>query len=120
MKFKRLFENIVLKFYRPIYEPHLNEGIYYQLKNLPKNKILRLIYGCISKNYELIVNERIIEYPFIFQNLNLRKGSKILDFGCWESKLSIELASLGFKVIGVDLNNYEFSHPNFKFIKGDF
>jgi ubiquinone/menaquinone biosynthesis C-methylase UbiE len=120
MKFKQIFEKLIWIFYKPVYRPYLNEGIYYQLKKLPKNKILRIIYGSISRNYELIVNERIVEYPFVFQNLNLKKGSKILDFGCCESKLSIELASLGYKVVGIDLNDYEFSHPNFKFIKGDF
>ena len=64
--------------------------------------------------------ERIVEMPFMYKNLNLKEGSNILEIGCVDSKVSLELASLGYKVTGYDLRDYGFSHPNFKFIKGDF
>jgi len=67
---------------------------------------------------EIIVIPRIVEYPLVFRNLELAYG-RILDVGCCESKLSIELASLGYKVYGIDTNNYRFTHPNFQFIKAD-
>ena len=42
-----------------------------------------------------------------------------MDIGCCQSRLSIELASLGYDVYGVDFNEYPFSHPNFHFVKAD-
>lgn len=63
-------------------------------------------------------NERIVEHPWILINLGLHMGS-ILDVGCCYSSLSIELASLGHEVWGVDINPYGFSHPNFRFVRGD-
>lgn len=66
------------------------------------------------------INERIIEIPFAMQSLsNIPKEAKILDLGCSESILSIEMASLGYKVIGIDFREYPYYHPNFNFIKGD-
>ena len=62
--------------------------------------------------------ERFVEYPWILRNLNLEKG-KILDVGCYGSFFSLLLASQGFEVWGIDLKEYEWSSPNFKFIKGD-
>ncbi len=67
-----------------------------------------------------IVNERIIEMPFIFSELGARPGKlKILDVGCTNSWLSISLASLGHEVYGVDMRSYSFSHPNLVFFQGD-
>jgi SAM-dependent methyltransferase len=83
------------------------------LGKLPFNKYTR-------NHFRYEVNERIVEVPFVFQNMNLPKGSKILDFGCNRSKVCIELASLGYNVIGVDMLPYNFSHKNFEFIRGNF
>jgi SAM-dependent methyltransferase len=66
-----------------------------------------------------IVSSRIVEYPLIFKYLDLPRGSKILDVGCCYSLLSIQLASLGYKVWGLDVEYYPYAHPNFKFVKGD-
>ena len=70
----------------------------YKLINLLLLKGLRLrtrvFAGC------LLVNERIVEYPQIFQWL--RPGSVVLDIGCVTSRLPIQLASLGYEVHGVD------------------
>jgi len=64
------------------------------------------------------INPRIVEHPLVFKNLE--NGIKtILDVGSCESKLSINLASLGYEVYGIDLEDYPFSHPNFHFIKAD-
>ncbi len=106
---------------KPKIKPDLNEPIYYQLKSPYKNKLLKLVY-CLSptKEYERVINERIVEIPFVFQNLDLKKGSNIVEVGCNTSKLSIELASLGYNVTGFDLNDYSLSHPNFQFIKENF
>ena len=65
-------------------------------------------------------NERIVEIPFVLQNLASPSGMRILEFGCAESVLSIYLATQGAQVVGADLRDYEFSHPNFSSLKGDF
>lgn len=64
-------------------------------------------------------NERIVERPFVFQNLPGNKNSKILDIGCSDSIMPIEMASLGYRTYGNDLKKYPFKHPNFKFIRGN-
>lgn len=61
--------------------------------------------------------ERAVEYPFVFMNLDLEEGAKILDFGCAGSLLSYKLASLGYKVTGYDLDKLLINHPNFTFIQ---
>lgn len=123
MGIKNLFHVVSL------FKPDFNEPIFYKVK--PKNFLIKYFFyllGLLGRiptswfkslfKYE--INERIVEVPFVFQNLNLEKGQEVLDFGCNESKLSMELASLGYKVTGIDLNDYHFQHRNFTFIKGDF
>jgi SAM-dependent methyltransferase len=62
--------------------------------------------------------ERVVEYPWIFINLRLEAG-KVLDVGCCKSKLSIQLASLGYEVFGIDIMDYNYTHPAFKFSRQD-
>ncbi len=64
------------------------------------------------------INERIVEIPWVFMNLGITQG-KILDVGCCWSSVSMELASFGFEVWGIDLDPCALTHPNFKFIQGD-
>ena len=66
----------------------------------------------------IVINERIVEIPFIFSSISLDNHTKkILDFGCSRSWLSLSLSSLGHSVYGIDLRNFPFSHPNFVFQK---
>ena len=116
-------KRIFYYFYRPQVHIPFNNPIYYYLKK--RIPILNIIIGMLPFHFkkrfmELIVMERIVEIPFMYKNLNLKEGSDILEIGCVDSKVCIELASLGYKVTGYDLRDYGFSHPNFKFIKGDF
>jgi len=61
-------------------------------------------------------NERMVEYPFVYNNIEFDgKGKKVLEFGCSKSYLALELASLGYEVIGIDLREYPFKYPNFVF-----
>lgn len=67
---------------------------------------------------EWYVNERIVEIPFVLNHLELDgKGRRVLEFGCARSYLAIQLASLGYKVVAIDLEDYRYRHPNLKFHK---
>lgn len=59
------------------------------------------------------VNERIVEVPFALGAVaSLDSGSSILDVGCAESHIAYSLASLGFRVTGIDLHPYPLRHAN--------
>ena len=63
------------------------------------------------------MNERIVEVPFVFRSLSsLPNGAKILELGCAQSYLAINMASIGYKVWAVDLVDYDLTHPNFRFM----
>ena len=69
-----------------------------------------------SKNH---YSERLVEQPFIFKQIR-NPPAKVLDIGCWESIVPIQLAMLGYHVTGIDIQNYGYTHPNFDFIPDDF
>lgn len=83
--------------------------------------LFRLPQGLIDRIFDdrYTMNERVAEVPFLFRALSgVERGARILDAGCNHSLLSIQLATAGYKVYGVDVNDYPFSHPNFSFVKG--
>ncbi|MFH1702694.1 MAG: class I SAM-dependent methyltransferase [Nitrospirota bacterium] len=86
------------------------------------NEIKEILYqyplGSKYISEELQVNERIVEYPLVFANLNLSAG-KICDLGSAGSKLPLELASHGYMVIGVDHKPQHFVHPNLSYVIAD-
>jgi SAM-dependent methyltransferase len=64
------------------------------------------------------VNERIIEVPFVFSELNVNKKTlKIFDFGCTRSWVALSLTSMGHLVYGIDLRHYPYQHKNLVFRK---
>lgn len=65
----------------------------------------------------VITTERIVEYPQLFRWI--RPRGLVLDIGCSTSRLPIELASLGYKVYGVDIRPYPFRHENFVMVQSD-
>ncbi|MBI4575486.1 MAG: class I SAM-dependent methyltransferase [Planctomycetes bacterium] len=67
-----------------------------------------------------VVTERIIEIPFFWSRLKLPPGASILEFGCTDSPLALELASAGYQVTGVDLRPYGFEHPCLRSLQGNF
>lgn len=96
----------------------------------PKKKILsnlsKILWNLIDKIARLCfyleprqthVNERIIEIPFILQRLP--ESGHILDVGCSNSALALQLACMGYQVTGIDVRSYSFSHPNLKFYQED-
>ena len=59
------------------------------------------------------LNERTVETPFVIEAVarNVPPQGSILDVGCGESLLCIQLASLGYDVTGIDLHEYPLHHP---------
>jgi hypothetical protein len=63
----------------------------------------------------LLVNERIVEHPFVFEALGtLATPALILDVGGSESTVGLSLATLGHKVTIVDPRGYPLGHPNLR------
>jgi SAM-dependent methyltransferase len=62
------------------------------------------------------VNERIVEIPFVHARV---EGPRVLDVGCCESQLPLELASLGYEVVAVDLRPYPLAHPRLTAVRED-
>jgi len=61
----------------------------------------------------LLVNERIVEQPFVFGALaRLPSGARILDVGGSESTVGLSLATLGHDVTIVDPRAHPLTHPN--------
>jgi len=67
---------------------------------------------------ENIVNERSIEYSFVFMNIG-KPPATVLDVGCSGSDFPEVLAAHGFDVYGIDIRNYHIENPTFSFIKGN-
>lgn len=63
---------------------------------------------------------RIVEYPFIIGNADISNPCKTLVFGCFNDFAAIQLASVGFEVVGFDIVDNVFNHPSFQAVKGDF
>lgn len=95
------------------------------VNRLPGNQILlkilaRLTRGrspwIVTERYQ--VSERIVEVPFMLRSIT--EGERlVLDLGCCESPLPLQLASLGHKVVAVDQDEYLARHPNLSFVRGD-
>lgn len=64
-------------------------------------------------------SERLVEIPFVFKHIKSIPCT-VLDIGCGESIVSVQLAMMGYRVIGIDIREYGYSHHGFKFIKDDF
>jgi 2-polyprenyl-3-methyl-5-hydroxy-6-metoxy-1,4-benzoquinol methylase len=58
------------------------------------------------------ITERILEHTFVHTRLP-RPPARVLDMGCAESMASLEMASMGYQVVGVDLRRLPLEHPNF-------
>src|SRR3989442_9806581 len=116
----RWLEALVLRFFPRVRPAPLAPVIYWARRSTPRNTLVRLLYGMVRWNYDLVTAERIVEVPFVLRHLDAPPGSRILDFGCSESPVALHLASLGYQVLAVDLRPYPFPHPNLTVIRGDF
>jgi SAM-dependent methyltransferase len=99
-------------------KPDINENPFiYEIQGFKPLNYLRFLRGNKSVA-KLYCGERIVEYPFVFRNLPVT-GSKIFEFGAAKSALAFSLACLGYRVTALDIRDYEFSHPNLRFVRSD-
>jgi SAM-dependent methyltransferase len=61
------------------------------------------------------VTERIVEPMFVQTHLP-PPPARVLHLGCMEDTLSLEMASLGYEVVGVDRRPLPLEHPSFRMI----
>jgi hypothetical protein len=62
--------------------------------------------------------EQMVTLPWTLrQSVKLPAGATVLVERCADNLLNLELASLGFKVIGLDQRECRDDHPNFKFLE---
>lgn len=110
---------------RPTLLPRfLSPAIFLQVRDYHKHQhdgrlglISRQLLG---REYDLVMKERVIEIAFAHRELRLPPSGRVMEFGCYASTLSMELASLGYEVTGVDLRLFPMAHPSFNFMQGDF
>jgi SAM-dependent methyltransferase len=114
----------ILFFCRPSVPIHFNnDPVKYTVKS--ESSWVRFIVGCLPRPLNTAfmtvhISERIVEIPFVFANLRAPKGSTVVDLGCTESRLSLELANRGYKIVASDLRPYPFAHPNLTRLTGNF
>ncbi len=113
----------ILFFCRPSVPVGFNDPVKYSVRS--RSAWMRFAIGCLPRSLSrpfmtVHVSERIVEIPFVLANLHAPKGSTVVDLGCTESSLSLELANRGFKVLASDLRPYGFSHPNLTVLTGNF
>jgi SAM-dependent methyltransferase len=107
--------------YRPQYRVRWRR-LARMLDHTPRVKayMASLVRRGLRKVFEpgLITTERVVEYPFVFQNLSGVRGP-VLDVGCCHSRMPVALASRGFRVIGIDVAPYSYAHPGLLAVRGD-
>jgi len=93
-----------------------NLAFYFLRRILFKYTIIRRIM-----ERRTIMNERIIEYPYVFWQLSRHPNVvTVLDIGSNFSLLPIQLATLGYKVTGLDLyDSGDTYHPNYNQVVSD-
>ncbi len=95
---------------------HINEPVFVRTKK--KFNFGKLAYERYVK--AVFINERIIELPFVIQGLaSLKRGAAVLDVGCMESLLPMQLAGLGYHVTGLDFRKYPFFFPGLDLVQAD-
>jgi SAM-dependent methyltransferase len=67
---------------------------------------------------EMEVSEHIIESIFVHTRLP-RPPARILDLGCAESANAVEMAGLGFEVVGADARDMTLQHPGLRVVRTD-
>ena len=107
--------------YRPQYRLRWR-GLARALDHFPRLKVVLadFIRRALGRVFapSLVTTERVVEYPFVFQNLTDVRGL-VLDVGICTSRLSVALASRGFRVVGIDFQAYPYRHPSLWAVRAD-
>jgi hypothetical protein len=83
-------------------------------------KTARVVARLSGHGAEPAFTERLIEYPLLFQHLDLApRQSHLLEFGSVEELLPLQLCALGYRVTGLDFRPYPFRHKRLEFIQAD-
>lgn len=64
-----------------------------------------------------LINERIVEYAQVLRWMP--SSGVVLDVGCVSSRFPLQLASLGYRVYGIDVRPYPIASPGFEFHRAD-
>jgi len=125
MKFRQILSDIrnLISYSKARYSLDFDDNIYYEISGFKARivNLVNIIYNIINlKSEKIHISERIVELPFLYKNLDFNKIEKILDLGCVGSKISLQLASLGYCVVGIDYRPYIFKHKKLKFLQGNF
>lgn len=94
------------------------EGIEGSFLDRATKRLLIVLSRLARKRCKPVFSERIVENPLLFQRIPQRPQN-ILDFGCVESLLPIQLCALGHAVTGLDFRPYPLTHKNFRFVQAD-
>jgi SAM-dependent methyltransferase len=107
--------------YRPQYHVRWR-GLARMLDHAPRVKayVAGLLRRGLRKVFEpgMVTTERVVEYPFVFQNLPGARGP-VLDVGCCHSRMPVALAARGFRVVGIDVAPYPYAHPGMQAVQCD-
>lgn len=77
-------------------------------------------YDSDGAAYWSATTERIVEQAWVLRNLpSNSEAGKVLDVGCTESAVSLQLASNGYHVTGIDVRDYPLKHPKLEFVLAD-
>jgi hypothetical protein len=94
------------------------EGIEGSFLDRAAKKLLAILFNLAGRRCRPVFSERIVENPLLFQHIP-QPPQNILDFGCAESLLPVQLCALGHSVTGLDFRPYPFSPRSFQFIQAD-
>jgi 2-polyprenyl-3-methyl-5-hydroxy-6-metoxy-1,4-benzoquinol methylase len=94
------------------------EGIEGSLLDRAAKKLLAVSSNLAGKRCRPVFSERAVEIPLLFQQIP-QSPQNILDFGCAESLLPVQLCAMGHNVTGLDFRPYPFAPKNFRFIQAD-
>ncbi len=78
-------------------------GLFLYFKACPLHVFLRFAPWLADKTFTFQPAERVLEYPFVHENVPFNGGGKILDVGSGSTLLPLELASKGYQTWSIDL-----------------
>lgn len=107
--------------YRPQFRLRFR-GIVSRLDRFPrvKARLGDLARSLLRRFFDpgVVTTERVVEYPFLCESLS-GAADPVLDVGCAHSGLAIALASRGRRVVGLDVAEFAYRHPNLRAVRGD-